>query len=57
MLLRGLRDRLSTYGGIITPTTRTIILDKGEGARPNTQVGSNSDENVDKFHRKARNKF
>lgn len=33
VLLRGLRDRLSAYSGIITPITRTIIPDKGEGSQ------------------------
>lgn len=30
VLLRGLRDRLSAYSGIITPITGTIIPDKGD---------------------------
>lgn len=30
VLLRGLRDRLSAYNGIITPIMSTIIPDKGE---------------------------
>lgn len=33
VLLRGLRDRLSAYSGIITPITTTIIPDKGEGSQ------------------------
>lgn len=33
VLLRGLRDRLSAYSGIITPITSTLIPDKGEGSK------------------------
>lgn len=33
VLLRGLRDRLSAYSGIITPITSTLIPEKGEGSK------------------------
>lgn len=52
MLLRGLRDRLSAYSGIITPITSTLIPDKGEGANPNMQVGVDFNETDDRLKRK-----
>lgn len=53
MLLRGLRDRLSAYSGIITPITSTLIPEKGEGANPNVQVGVDFNETDDRLKRKG----
>lgn len=50
VLLRGLRQRLSAYGGIITPITSGVIPDRRGSAAAAKHAAVDSDQSRDKLH-------